>query len=80
MATTEETMFEYIKSLNDVETVTFGTCVNSFHHFEKGTKDREILVEMACKILISVYYRDPNNLHMTEDEISKLLQKTLEFK
>jgi len=80
MAYTEQTMFEYIKSSHNIESVTFPMCVNSFHKFEKGSQPREILVNLACKILIATYIDDPASLGLTKQELENLITATLEYK
>lgn len=80
MAYTEELMFEYIKNLNESERVTYPMCVNSFKNFEKGSQAREVLVNLACKILVAVYTTSENHLCMSEDEVAKMIVATLEYK
>lgn len=76
MAYTEEIMFEYIKNLNNKQTITYPMCVNSFKNFEKGSQPREVLVNLACKILVAAYTRSEDHLNMTEEEVTKLLLVT----
>jgi hypothetical protein len=80
MAYTEELMFDYIKNLNETEIVTYPMCVNSFKNFEKGSQAREVLVNLACKILVAVYTTSENHLSMTDDEVAKMVVATIAYK
>lgn len=80
MAYTEQTMFEYIQSIHSGDDVTFPMCVNCFDKFEKGSQAREVLVTLACKILVSLYNSDANSLGMTEDDVQKMLVVTYNYK
>jgi hypothetical protein len=80
MAHTEHTMFEYIQSTHNGDDVTFPMCVNCFDKFEKGSQAREVLVTLACKILVAVYSKDPNGMGMSEDDVQKLIIATYKYK
>ena len=55
-------------------------CVNSFKNFEKGSQAREVLVNLACKILVVAYTTSEDHLNMTEEEVTKLLLATTSYK
>tara|TARA_Y100000768_G_C23777332_1_gene586265 strand:- start:525 stop:770 length:246 start_codon:yes stop_codon:yes gene_type:complete len=80
MSLTEEHMFDIIKSKYNANNVTVAMCVNSFNDYKKGDQKRDVLVDLACKMLFCMWKQGKYGDDMNEDEVALLVNHFLTYK
>ena len=80
MSLTEEHMFDIIKSKYNTKNVTVAMCVNSFRDYKKGDQKRDVLVDLACKIMFCLWKQGKYGDGLREDELILLTNHFLTYK